>query len=115
VLARRYPAVTANRSLRAAASRFAVAYASYREGVARSPVGASSTIGQQLNQRQDPLASVSPSGSAPQLRSLKLGPPSGGAAAASAVLTDRGAVLRATFIMQLQAGRWQPFAFPESG
>lgn len=101
-------------ALQRAAIDFALAYASYREGVRRAPPAGLSTLAQQIAGGRDPLAHIVPSHTAPRLVSVHVGPAVEGAAAASAVLTDGGRKLRFVFDLQQSAGRWQPLGFPEA-
>jgi hypothetical protein len=115
IAAERSAPPTAPAGLERAAARFALAYAAYREGSRATPPAGLSTMTQQIAARRDPLASIGPTHVSPRLVSVRLGPATGGAAAASATLSDRGHRLRFDFDLRQTAGGWRAWGFPEAG
>lgn len=117
------PTITAKRvappatppALERAAMGFALAYAAYREGARSAPPAGSSTMTQQIAAGRDPLVSIAPSHVPPHLVSVQLGPAVGGAASASAVLSDHGRRLRFNFDLEQSGGQWLAMGFPEAG
>lgn len=94
------------------AHTFVLAYAAYREGLARAPEGAASLAGQ-LAGRRDPLGQITPTRQVPQLESLRYGPPHAGELDATAAVRVGSDSHRFDVVLQQVAGHWQVLGFAE--
>lgn len=110
-----YRRPVAPRTLRTAASTFALAYGAFREGARSAPPAGASTIEEQIAAGRDPLAGTAPSHAEPRLVAVAFGPAVGGVASATATLTDQGQKLQFDFDLREVAGGWQAWGFPEAG
>jgi hypothetical protein len=99
----------------AAASKFALAYANYREGVGAQPPAGQALIAKQIARGQDPLAHIAATHRPAHLDSLKLGPVTNGMVAATAQLSDGGSSMTVLFTMQKEGGAWMASQFILSG
>ena len=100
-------------AVRSAAAAFALAYADYVEGATRAlPAGLPSIRGQ-ITGGQDPLAGTAPTHVPAQLTKLEFAPVQGNVVGVTAVLSDAGRRLSATFDLERTGGRWHAWWFPE--
>jgi hypothetical protein len=96
---------------RTAAATFALAYVDYREGARKQPPGGQVLIARQIASGQDPLAHTAAAHAPAHLDSLKLGPVTNGAVAATAQLSDGGSSFTVLFTMQKGSGPWMASQF----
>lgn len=95
-----------------AATRFALAYADYRERATATPPPALPTLSHQIQSGSDPLAQLQPSHAPATAESIAVGPPSGGVVAATATLSDRGAPVTFSFNLMHVGSQWRAWSFP---
>jgi hypothetical protein len=98
-------------AIRRATTRFALAYADYREAATRTPPAAWPQLRSQITAGNDPLAQTAAQHSPARLRSLSFAPQQGDIAAATAVVSDRASRLSFSFVMRRVAGTWQAWEF----
>jgi hypothetical protein len=97
---------------RLASSRFAVAYATYRDTTSAAPPAPMTATAQaELQDGQDPLAGATRSTGQPRLRALRFGPLQSTEFSVTATVHAGGQQQRFTVLMVKQAGRWECDAF----